>query len=189
MRLASPVWRGSSRGRSGLLAFGVGLVLGGASTGLVLGAFGVFFAWVPGGVGLAVVVVVAALAALDEFGLARVQFPQTERQIPEEVFIHRPPKAGLRFGFELGLGFRTFVSANAPYVVVVAIVLLGPGVLGCVAAGAAFGAGRFAMAVDRYLSASGESWDGALARQLPAIRRLALALSVVGAVVLSVLSV
>jgi hypothetical protein len=93
--------------------------------------------------------------------------------------------AGLQFGFELGTGMRTFVTATAPYVVGCALLLVVASPPTAFVIGIAFGAGRFLMPLARYFSVSEDIWDEALARSgiwlLPA-------LSVLSALLIGVLA-
>lgn len=73
--------------------------------------------------------------------------PERRHQIPRETFDGSPRGAALRFAFELGLGFRTYVPAASPYALVAGLVLInGPdltmAVLSTAAAAVGFGLGR-----------------------------------------------
>ncbi|MGH9890695.1 MAG: hypothetical protein ACREA0_01665 [bacterium] len=67
--------------------------------------------------------------------------------------------AALRFGFELGTGVRTYLSAGAPYVLALALLLADGELLEAIAAGSGFGLGRAAMPLSRSLSEDAENWD------------------------------
>jgi hypothetical protein len=113
---------------------------------------------------------VAVLAVLRDAGLVRLPLPQNSRQIPHEVLAGaRPGRGALRFGFELGTGVRTYLSASAPYVVAAALLLAGSGPLAAVLAGVGFGAGRAATPLVRHAHGDGERWDRRLRSSVPAI--------------------
>ncbi len=95
-----------------------------------------------------------------------------------EVHLESPPLLGtLTFGFELGTGVRTYISASAPYLLALAILLATPlPTPSAIAAGAGFGIGRAAMIVFRFWSQDERGWDVKLARALHWIPIAALAL-------------
>ncbi len=89
--------------------------------------------------------------------------------MPELVLRRR---AGpFQFGFEMGTGVRTFVPSSAPYVVLAALVLLGPGLAATLAAAAGFGAARAAVPYLRLLAADREGWERAVAASSAAVVR------------------
>lgn len=134
----------------------------------------------------AVILLAAALAVLRDAGLLRLPLPQRTWQVPQHV-LRRPIAGGLRFGFELGTGVRTYLSASTPYVLAIAL-LVGGGVdsgLGtALAAGVGFGLGRACTPLVRLLSGAPDAWDTRL--RLDA-RRLTTATAVVAALVLTAL--
>ena len=62
--------------------------------------------------------------------------PQAARQIPREVFDRHPLSSSTRFGFALGTGVRTYLVSPVPYVPALAILLLGPPLIGAPGASA-----------------------------------------------------
>jgi len=68
--------------------------------------------------------------------------PQAARQIPREVFDRHPLSSASRFGFALGTGVRTYLVSPVPYVPALAILLLGPPLIGALALGLGFGLSR-----------------------------------------------
>ena len=68
--------------------------------------------------------------------------PQAARQIPREVFDRHPLSSATRFGFALGTGVRTYLVSPIPYVPALAILLLGPPLIGALALGLGFGLSR-----------------------------------------------
>ncbi|KAB2346601.1 hypothetical protein [Actinomadura rudentiformis] len=90
----------------------------------------------------ALIIVIAAVGAARELGLVAIPLPQNARQIPQEVLRFRLRQGTLQFGFELGTGVRTYVSASTPYVLALGLLLSHQALLPTVLAGTAFGAGR-----------------------------------------------
>lgn len=128
---------------------------------------------------LAAFVGLATVVWLRHFGLS-VALPQRARQIPREVFDAPPHIAAWRFGVELGLGFRTYVTSDAAYLLAGAVVLLWPDPALAAAAGVGFGVGRGLMPTARAFSQAPERWDERLSVALPLVKVVAtLATSVV----------
>jgi hypothetical protein len=125
---------------------------------------------VPAGVRRVALVAVALLGLLRELGVVRLPLPQNARQIPQEVLHRDRLRGSARFGFELGTGVRTYVSATAPYVLAAAVLLLGQDPAAAVAAGLGFGAGRAATPLLRRLSGDPGRWDADLVGRLPAVK-------------------
>jgi len=146
-------------------AFSAGLVLGGVLSGLVLWLLSGLAAPLPSPVRSAAVLGFALVGVLRDAGVVRFRLPQNSRQVPREV-LRRPMRGALRFGFELGTGVRTYLSATAPYVVAVALLLLTPGLPDAVLAGAGFGIGRAATPLVRFASGAGDEWDALLHSRL-----------------------
>jgi hypothetical protein len=90
----------------------------------------------------ALIIVIAAAGAARELGLMTIPLPQNARQIPQEVLQLRLRRGSLQFGFELGTGVRTYVSASTPYVLALGLLLSRQDLLPTVLTGTAFGAGR-----------------------------------------------
>lgn len=116
-------------------------------------------------------VVAAALAALlRDAGVLRFPMPQNARQIPQDVLQRALMRGTLQFGFELGTGVRTYVSASAPYVLALGVLLAADGPGAALAAGLGFGLGRALTPVARLTSGDVDDWDDRLARRLPALK-------------------
>lgn len=143
---------------------GVGLLLGGLTSGLVLGLAGGLVSPIPLGARQVAAVATALLALLCELGLIRLPLPQNSRQIGQEV-LRNPLRGALQFGFELGTGVRTYVSATAPYAVAVAALLAGS-LPAALLAGLGFGAGRAVTPLLRQASANQADWDARLVGRL-----------------------
>ncbi|MEU5882349.1 hypothetical protein [Spirillospora sp. NPDC047279] len=100
----------------------------------------------------AAILVVAAAGAARELGLVTIPLPQNARQIPQEVLRVRLRRGAAQFGFELGTGVRTYVSASSPYVLALALLLSHQGPAATILTGTAFGAGRALSAALTYWS-------------------------------------
>jgi hypothetical protein len=146
--------------------FTCGLLAGGVLSGGVLWLVSGLFTPLPAGVRQGLIVTVALLAALRDAGKLSLRLPQNARQIPQDVLRRHLARGALQFGFELGTGVRTYVSASAPYAMAAAVLLSGGSYAPALAAGLGFGAGRALTPALRRLSGDGECWDGRLAERL-----------------------
>jgi hypothetical protein len=108
------------------------------------------------------VVLCALLCVLRDAGAVRLPLPQNARQIPQEVLQRHLLRGTLQFGFELGTGARTYVTASAPYAVAAGLLLWG-GLGTALLAGAGFAAGRALTPVLRLASGDVTGWDARLA--------------------------
>jgi len=113
---------------------------------------------------------VAALGAARELGLVHFPLPQNARQIPEDVLRRRLRMGSLQFGFELGTGVRTYVSASSPYVLALGLLLSRQDPATTLLAGAAFGLGRALSAALTSL-ARDEHRDASIAVRMPLIKK------------------
>jgi hypothetical protein len=164
--LFSPGWRAPIRQGQVLAVFTLGLLLGGTLTASVLWLLSGLAAPLPGAVRAGAILAVAVLGVAREAGWVRIPLPQNARQIPQEVLQHRVRRGALQFGFELGTGVRTFVSASAPYVVALGLLLSHQGPVTTILAGTGFGAGRAVTAAVRYASRYDE-WDDRRVTRMP----------------------
>jgi hypothetical protein len=180
--LFSPGWRAPIRQSQVLAVFTFGLLLGGTLSATVLWLLSGLAAPVPGAVRTGAILAVAILGVLREAGWIRVPLPQNARQIPQEVLRNRVRRGALQFGFELGTGVRTFVSASAPYVVALGLLLAHQGPVTTILTGTGFGAGRAVTAAIRYASRHDE-WDDRR------ITRMPLLTNAIGATVLVCLAI
>lgn len=169
--LFSPGWRSSTKQTTVLVYFSLGLVLGGMLSAGILWVLSGLFAPLPQRVSWAVVLTAATLGVSREFGWVKIALPQNARQIPQEVLRRRVRLGAMQFGFELGSGVRTYVSSSAPYVLIIAIVLLGPGPVVALLVGAAFGVGRATTAIQGYVYGH-TAWDAYRMSQLAWATRL-----------------
>ena len=145
-------------------AFVLGSVIGGFSTGIILGIFALA---IPGG-GLAIpaptatitgtLVITAALVA-DDLGVIKPIFPRYRRQARQSLAGYTRTVSSATFGFELGTGFRTATSGLGVYVAIGFILLVGPPGWIAVAMGGIFGFVRGLVLIDRTLSHDSGKWD------------------------------
>ena len=144
----------------------LGLIAGGLLSGVVLGMLSGLSAPLPASWRYAAIVAVALLGVLREAEVVTIPVPQNARQVPQDVLRHSPRRGALRFGFELGTGVRTYVSATAPYLLAVAVFLGGQPLQAAALAGIGFGAGRAATPLIRRASRAVEGWDADLRARL-----------------------
>jgi hypothetical protein len=116
------------------------------------------------------VVAFAGVGVLRDAAVVRFPLPQNARQVPQAVLTRDVATGSLRFGFEMGTGVRTYVSATVPYVLVAALLLTARDLGTAVAAGAGFGLGRALTPVARHASRDGETWDAVLHAHLSTIK-------------------
>ncbi|MEH0939012.1 hypothetical protein [Micromonospora psammae] len=145
------------------------MIAGGLLSGMVLGALSGLSAPLPMSWRYALIVAVALLGVLRETGVVAFPLPQNASQVPQDVLRHSPRRGALRFGFELGTGVRTYVSATAPYVLAVAVFLGGQRLHVAALAGVGFGLGRAATPLIRRASGAVEGWDADLGVRLRTI--------------------
>jgi hypothetical protein len=150
--LFSPGWRAHVRQGEILAVFTLGLLLGGAVSGTVIWLLSGLTAPLPSYARTGAILLVAVLGAGRELGLFPLPLPQNARQIPQEVLQFRMRRGSLQFGFELGTGVRTYVSASTPYVLALGLLLSRQALVPILLAGAAFGLGRALSAALTYVS-------------------------------------
>ncbi|MEU6078465.1 hypothetical protein [Micromonospora sp. NPDC047074] len=155
-------------------------------SGLVLGLFSGLSAPLPAPWRYAAIVVVAVLGLLRELGLVSIRLPQNARQVPQDVLQRNIRRGSLQFGFEMGTGVRTYVSASAPYVLASALLLGGQHLHVALLAGFGFGVGRAFTPLTRRAAGTGDGWDIDLRVRL---RTITVTAAVVLVVALGLLSV
>jgi hypothetical protein len=138
------------------------LIAGGLLSGLVLGLLSGLSAPLPHPWRYAGMVAVAVLGLLRELDLAPIRLPQNARQVPQDVLQRSLRRGALQFGFELGTGVRTYVSASAPYVLAVALLLGGQHLHVAMLAGVGFGVGRAFTPLARRAAGTSDRWDADL---------------------------
>lgn len=140
-----PGWREFARSdwRSAALLLLVGIVVSGALSGLGFEVVGLLLP-IPYQLGLGVFGLVGVVLLMHSVGVLPLRLPEAKRQIPRHV-LERGRLGAFQFGIELGSGLRTYMSASAPYLLAVGLVLslwpTGSGVL----VGLGFGIGRAAV--------------------------------------------
>lgn len=156
--------------------FSLGEVLGGVTSATALVVLAPLFGWLSASISLALLVVAAVILTLRDLTLIRFPLPEARRLVPRTVFNRTGWVAALQFGFELGTGVRTYISASAPYLLALAVLLASSlGASSAIVAGAAFGIGRAAMILFRSWSRDESGWDLKMARALVWIPTAALA--------------
>ncbi|MGC4788020.1 hypothetical protein ACLQ22_09265 [Micromonospora sp. DT178] len=162
------------------------MIAGGLLSGLVLGLFSGLSAPLPVPWRYAGIVAVAVLGLLREVGLVPIRLPQNARQVPQDVLQRSLRRGALQFGFEMGTGVRTYVSASAPYVLAVALLLGGQRLHVAMLAGIGFGVGRAFTPLARRAAGTGDRWDADLRVR---IRTITVTAGVVLVAALSLLAV
>lgn len=121
-----------------------GTCLGGAITAWVAWVLSGFLAPLPAPLRLALLALGSLVVLLSNHGPLSdvVRLPENRRQIPSDVFTGSLVRGAYRFGLELGVGFRTYIPSAAPYLVVLATLLLGLDLGAALLLGVAFGVGR-----------------------------------------------
>lgn len=112
-----------------------------------------------------------AVVLLIEFLNLAVNLPQAKRQIPERVFWGRRNLAALRFGFEYGTGFRTYITSNGTYILLIGLICLPISPFQSALTGVAFGFGRSISVLQRMLRKA-SNWQTAVVRQSRFLARL-----------------
>lgn len=163
----------------------VGLAGGGLAAGLLVWALSGLVAWVPVLAATCVLWVAALGVLVRDLGVVRIALPERRALVPKSILDQAPPLAAFGFGIQLGLGFRTYVSASAPYLLVIALSLYSQSLPLFLAAGVAFGLGRFAMPAGRYISSDGEEWNRALEARSVLIRKSSAVFAALAAVTLA----
>jgi hypothetical protein len=156
-----------------LAAFAVGLILGGVSISVVLYASSALLAPAAMPIRAVAFAVFSLVAVARDLHLVHLRLPENARLVPIDVLASGLVRGAIQFGFEMGTGVRTFITASAPYVLAAALLLIPVSLAAVVAAGAFFGLGRMLMLLFRYWSRSGERWDALLRRRFPLVVPLA----------------
>ncbi|MDQ4129594.1 MAG: hypothetical protein M3133_01155 [Actinomycetota bacterium] len=183
--LASPVWRARPRQTWALATFTLGLLAGALTTGAALLVIAGLLSPLPVTLRLWVFLAIALFTLLHELGVAALPLLQPRWQVPREVFEHGLVSGSLKFGFELGLGFRTYVSASSVYVLAGGLALLTTAPLMTFAAAVGFGLGRATPPWMRYWHGRREAWDEALRPTLRWFKPLSLPLVTAALLVVS----
>ena len=121
-----------------------GLTFGGVVTGTVLWSISGLLHGVPAIARAGILLVVAVTVLLRDTGTFDIRLPQARRQITSGIFGRGRARGLALFGFQLGTGVLTYLSAGAPYVLATGLLVSALPYRGFVAAGVGFGLGRFA---------------------------------------------
>lgn len=156
-----------------LAVFTLGLLLGGTLTGLVIWLLSGLAAPLPPYARATAILLIATAGVAREFNLLSIPLPQNARQIPQEVLQRHLRLGTLQFGFELGTGVRTYVSASTPYVAALALLLSHQPPLQTALTGTAFGLGRALSAALTYASRDPDR-PTTIATRITPITRLAI---------------
>lgn len=158
--LISSVWRGGSG-----WTFGLGLLVGGATTSLLAMLLGslTLRPWAPTSALVSALLLILAVAAINDLGIYRLPMPQNARQVPERVARIGPWFGALQFGFEMGTGARTFMTSALPHVALVSVLFLASPAQ-ALFAGLGFGLGRSLVPLSRRLSPGGDAWTDVFGR-------------------------
>lgn len=149
-----------------LSLFLLGCLAGGALTGLVLGFISTALGLAPNVArSVMLILIIGGLILLTVAQLAYrwVSVPGRRYQLPVEVLGQDTGLASLQFGFELGLGFRTYVTTWAPYTLSLLVIGSSSGLSGGILVGAGFGFGRWLTPVLRLVVGAG-TWDSTVVR-------------------------
>lgn len=153
-------------------------MLGVFSTGLVLGALlSATVLWLASGLAAPLpadwragaTAALGLLAVARDAGVLRLRLPQNARQVPQDVLQRHLARGALQFGFEMGTGVRTYVSASLPYALALGVLLANDAGVALLA-GVGFALGRAATPVLRFASGTGEEWDDRLLTRLTLLK-------------------
>lgn len=167
-----------------MVALATGLVAGGLLSASLTWMLGGLVDWIPQTAASYIVGLVAVGVVLRDLRIVTIPLPERHWQVPKSVLDQAPPRAALGFGMELGLGFRTYVSASAPYLLLVALLLLAGPLPLYLLCGVAFGLGRFVMAAGRYVSGDSEVWSARIGLRASRIRSFSAVLAALSAMAL-----
>jgi hypothetical protein len=139
--VAAPVWRGRAA-----VIYLLGAVAGALLVALPIGLAGGLLRGLHGDrpwLTVPAFAAVACLAWLRQVSPSLVQLPENRRQVTQAVLGYGPVRGAAQFGFEMGTGVRTFMTAASPYVLATWLALYGVpwSLLPVAAVGFAFGRG------------------------------------------------
>jgi hypothetical protein len=148
-------WENWTRDAAALSAFAMGVFGGGFATGLLLFLSSGLVQWMPISVRLFVTATVAAFLFVHEARWVDLRLPKQKltRMIPPERFSPSFLRGMGVFGFELGLGFRTYIPHVGPYVIALLILLWAGSPIAIVIAALGWAIGRTVPLVARIAAA------------------------------------
>lgn len=141
------------------LGYSAGLMIGASSTAVAIWVASGLASPIPSGVAVTAIFTCVVAALLRDTGLIRLPLPERKRLVPEHVLRRGWLRASLQFGFEMGTGLRTYIPASSPYVVAIALVVLGPGLVATLATAIGFGIGRATVPWLRLAARNQDRWD------------------------------
>jgi hypothetical protein len=154
-----------------------GSIVGAIATGSFLWATSGLVQPVPLQGRLLLLLGIAVLTLLRDFSVVHVHLPESRRQVPQSVFARGPELAAVQFGFEMGTGARTYLTATSPYLLASFLLLLAPSFPLTLAAAIGFGVARGILPMTRWLRADVKAWDDMNDRWAPRIAGLSAVLA------------
>ena len=148
-----------------MFRFGTGLGAGGLVTASLLWSGSGLAQVLPVSMQRVVVVSMLGASVLADWRLLPFRLPETRGQVPSSIFDENRSAAPLRFGFDLGLGFRTYMPSGLPLVTAAVLMVAAPSVGRALVSGLAFGMGRWIIALQRFFSRDAVGWDERLRSQ------------------------
>lgn len=126
--LLSPVRKKSTRDVEIVAAYGLGTLGGALLTAIAAFLLSGFFEPLSTSARVAALGVGTGLIWAIKHGPLRdlLSLPENRRQIPSTVLSQSVIRGAARFGFEMGTGMRTYVPSMAPYVLLLALLLILP---------------------------------------------------------------
>ena len=107
----------------------------------------------------ALIACLAILMLARDAGYVQLRLPENRRLIPIEVFYPDERSGSIQFGFELGTGVRTYLSASAPYLLGVFLFLgLAESLLVAILSATGFALGRWLTIVGFVWSGGSRAW-------------------------------
>ena len=145
-----------------LTYFIVGLFLGATATASALWTLSGVTAPIPTSLRYAILGTLTLATLVRETRLVNFSLPKLGSQVPRTIFRHGTPNASLRFGIELGLGYRTIVTSALPYLLAAALLLSDATYTGAFVAGCGFATARGIIPVARLIARNRPAWDDLL---------------------------
>lgn len=144
--------------------FGIGCSIGGGISGFLASIVNGLLSWLPRTPVSVGVILLASILLVSEASSVRVRLPQAARQLSELIFLNDWRISALRFGVEYGTGCRTYITSNAPYILLLGLVVMPVTVSYSVAIGMAFGFGR-SISLLQYIMRRKSNWQKAVIAQ------------------------
>lgn len=145
--------------------------------GVLLGPVAAVASFLPERVGWSVAAAAALLLYLVQGTANAHRLPQNRRMVPQMLQVAAPERGAAQFGFELGLGFRTYMTTSLPLVMLALVVFWSPGYGTVLLTTVGFGAGRALLPFVR--GTDGMVWENEIVARA---RRFALPLVLVSMV-------